>query len=105
MIKEFKNGNISVKFDKDTMTDIASGKIDAVEALLWELEWKDTYVIGEGYCLSNYDTGFTVYNCRLDKVYIVSGTALDRAVAGYTLKLYALDPDETDRETIAREGA
>lgn len=105
MIKEFKNGNISVKFDTDTMTDINKGKIDAVEALLWELEWKDTYVIGEGYCLSNYDMGFTVYNCRLDKVYIVSGSALDRAATGYTLKLYALDPDETDRELIAREGA
>lgn len=105
MIKEFKNGNISVHFDTDTMTDINNGKISAVEALLWELEWKDTYVIGEGYCLSNYDTGFTVYNCRLDKVYIVSNCRLDKAAAGYTLKLYALDPDETDRELIAREGA
>ena len=105
MIKEYKNGNMSVHFDTDTITDIASGKISAVEALLWELEWKDTYVIGEGYCLSNYDTGFTVYNCRLDKVYIVSGSALDKAATGYTLKLYALDPDETDRELIAREVA
>lgn len=41
----------------------------------------------------------------IPKVYIVSGIALDKAATGYTLKLYALDPDETDREIIAREGA
>lgn len=94
--KEFKNGNINITFTGDN-----DGSISDIELLNDALFWKDCYFIGEQYCLSNYDMGVTVYNCRRDLVYILSFSALDAAYNNNkTLKLYASVPDETDRELI-----
>ena len=96
-IKEFKNGNINIKFN---INDVYKDESDIVN-LLWLVDDKDIYNIGDEYCLSNYDMGCTLYNIRLDKVYILSFSQLaDCFKTGKTLKLYAHKPDSYDREEI-----
>ena len=96
-IKEFKNGNMNIHFD---IQDVYKDESDIVN-LLWLIDSHDTYNIGDEYCLSNYDMGMTLYNCRIDRVYIVSFTELAESFkTGKTLKLYARIPDKYDRELI-----
>ena len=64
----------------------------------------DCYFIGDTYCLSNYDTGHTVYNAYSDLVYIFAWSDLEKLKAGYTVKLYARKPEKEDREIIESEG-
>ena len=96
-VKEFKNGNMNIHFD---IQDVYQDESDVVN-LLWLIDSKDTYVISDEYCLSNYDMGMTLYNVRTDKTFIVSFTELAESFkTGKTLKLYARIPDEYDRELI-----
>ena len=98
-IKEFNNGNINVKFD---LQGVYKNESDVVN-LLWLLDDFDTYNIGDEYCLSNYDMGLTLYNLYSDKCYIVSFTELSgRFQNGKTLRLYAHDPDEWERDEIKK---
>lgn len=98
-IKEFKNGNLSIKFDRDYINEHRNET--PVELVSWLLDSLDSYIIGEEFCLSNYDMGCQVYNCHSDLVYIMSFTDLDKAYHnGSTLKLYARTPDTDDLETI-----
>lgn len=101
-ITEFKNGNINVKFEKEDYSIIE--RESNLIALLWGLEWKDTYLIGEEFCLSNFDTGCMLYNCRLDLVYTLSFSELNNITkSGLTMKLFARVPDKYDREEIEKE--
>ena len=99
--KEFKNGNINIKYDPERIAEAAK---DPVLIIASVLEWIDCYFIGETYCLSNYATGHTVYNVYSDRVYIFPWEALETLAAGKTVKLYARKPDEFDREIIEKEG-
>lgn len=100
-IKEFKNGNINLKFDRDLLEDAKKDELLTLSSLLNEI---DCYFIGETYCLSNYETGHTIYNCYSDLVYIFPWAALEELKAGKTVKLYARKPDEADREIVESEG-
>lgn len=100
-IKEYKNGNITIKFDREL---IELSKRDDVLALASALETADCYFIGETYCLSNYATGHTIYNAYSDLVYIFDWNLLAMLKNGETVRLYAHKPDETDRELIEMEG-
>lgn len=101
-ITEFKNGNLNIKFEKEDFTEME--KESNLVILLWALEWKDTYLIGDDFCLSNYDMGCMLYNCRRDLVYILSFSKLDEITkSGLTMKLYARIPDKWDRENIEKE--
>ena len=100
-IKEYKNGNITIKFDREL---IELSKRDDVLALASALETADCYFIGETYCLSNYTTGHTIYNAYSDLVYIFAWSELEALEAGKAVKLFARKPDETDRELIETEG-
>lgn len=99
--KEYKNGNITIKFDREL---IELSKRDDVLALASALETIDCYFIGETYCLSNYATGHTVYNAYSDLVYLFDWNLLAMLKNGETVRLYARKPDETDRELIEMEG-
>lgn len=66
-IKQFQNGNINLRFDR---TMIEEAQKDEILTLVSLLETLDCYFIGESYCLSNYETGHTVYNAYSDLVYI-----------------------------------
>ena len=99
--KEYKNGNIIIKYDRDM---IAKSKSDSLLTLSSVLDEIDCSFIGETYCLSNYETGHTVYNSYYDLVYIFAWSELEALEAGKAVKLFARKPDETDRELIEMEG-
>ena len=99
--KEYKNGNIIIKYDRDT---IAESKRDSLLTLSSVLDEIDCSFIGETYCLNNYETGHTVYNAYSDLVYIFAWSELEALEAGKAVKLFARKPDEADRELIEMEG-
>ena len=99
--KEYKNGNIIIKYDRDM---IAESKHDSLLTLSSVLDEIDCSFIGETYCLNNYETGHTVYNSYSDLVYIFAWSELEALEAGKAVKLFARKPDETDRELIEMEG-
>lgn len=100
-IKEFQNGNINLRFDR---TMIEEAQKDEILTLVSLLETLDCYFIGESYCLSNYETGHTVYNAYSDLVYIFAWSELEKLLQGKTVKLYARKPNKTDREISESEG-
>lgn len=99
--KEYKNGNIIIKYDRDM---IAESKHDSLLTLSSVLDEIDCSFIGETYCLNNYETGHTVYNSYSDLVYIFAWSELEALEAGKAVKLFTRKPDETDRELIEMEG-
>lgn len=99
--KEYQNGNIIIKYDRDM---IAESKRDSLLTLSSVLDEIDCSFIGETYCLNNYETGHTVYNSYSDLVYIFAWSELEALEAGKAVKLFARKPDETDRELIEMEG-
>ena len=101
IIKEYKNGNITIKYYKD---GIRESKRDSLLTLSSLLDMIDCYFIGETYCLSNYETGHTIYNAYSDLVYIFPWRVLETLAAGKVIKLFARKPDETDRDLIEMEG-
>ena len=99
--KEYKNGNIIIKYDRDM---IAESKRDSLLTLSSVLDEIDCYFIGETYCLGNYETGHTVYNSYSDLIYVFAWSDIESLESGKTIRLFARKPDETDRELIEREG-
>ena len=101
MCKEYKNGNITIKFDPET---VEAAKKDDVLILSDILSMFDCYFIGESYCLSNWAMGHTIYNAYSDLVYIFDWNLLAMLKAGEMVRIYARKPDETDREILEAEG-
>ena len=99
--KEYKNGNITVKYDRDM---IQASKKDQTLTISDVLSWIDCYFIGETYCLSNYETGHTLYNAYSDLIYVFPWRYLEDLENGKTIRLYARRPDKTDREILETEG-
>lgn len=99
--KEYKNGNIVIKYDSEL---IELAKKEPLFAIETALEGNDCYFIGETYCLNNYETGHTIYNAYSDLVYVFPWSNLETLETGKAVKLFARKPDETDRELIEREG-
>lgn len=103
--QRFKNGNLNIRFSPEEIKDIKAGKYSGVEVLGWKLEKFDSYYVGETYCLNNFTTGHTIYNCYSDVVYVVDWSDIDSILMkGKTLKLYARIPDDGDREILEKEG-
>ena len=99
--KEYKNGNLTIKFDAD---DLEAAQKDDVLILSDMLSWVDCYFIGETYCLSNYTIGHTIYNSYSDLCYVFDWNLLEALKAGEMVRLYARRPDEADREILESEG-
>ena len=99
--KEYKNGNITIKYDAET---IQRSKDDDVLTISDVLSWIDCYFIGETYCLSNFETGHTVYSLYSDLVYVFPWRYLEDLENGKTVRLYASKPDDYDRERIKNDG-
>ena len=96
----FKNGNINIRFSKETINDIKANKFSDIECLSFALEDVDCYFVGEQFCLSNYDMGIMIYSAYSDKVFILAFSELETLIAGKTLKLYAHKPDNEEREQL-----
>lgn len=100
-VKEYKNGNIVIKYDSEL---IELAKKEPLFAIETALEGNDCYFIGETYCLGNYETGHTIYNAYSDLVYVFLWSELEELERGKTIRLYARKPNETDREILEKEG-
>lgn len=98
--KRFKNGNINVRFDRSEIEEIMMGRVSNVEVFLWSLDAVDTYLIGEEYCLGNSAMGITMYSAYSDKVFRFHMGEFAELMAGRTVKLYAAEPTEDERELI-----
>ena len=104
-IKEFKNGNINIRFSRDAIIDLFEngGSVSDIEVLTCQLDNIDSYFVGEEFCISNYDMGAMIYNYYSDFVYIISFSDIDNVLKqGKTLKLYAKTPTDDDRDYIER---
>lgn len=99
--KEFENGNIVMKFDKEMIEEM---KKDEVLIVSEALSLLDCVFIGETFCLNNFETGHLVYNCYSDLVYIFPWSCLETLKEGKQIRLYARKPTEDDRELIKQEG-
>lgn len=100
-VKEFINGNLNIKYDSDT---IEAAKKDEFLTFSDILFWVDCYIIGNEYCLSNYEMGFSVYNLYSDLWYIVSFSDLEKLKDGKSIKLYARKVDSDVRKQMKGEG-
>lgn len=100
-IKEFNNGNLSIRFPVEYPDKLKSGVVSAIEVISWVLDELDCYFVGEQFCLSNYAMGAMIYNCYSDLVYIINLNDIEKVLSrGRWLRLYARKPDENDREII-----
>lgn len=91
-IKEFSNGNLSIRFPVEYREKLKSGVVSAIEVISWVLD---------EFCLSNYAMGAMIYNCYSDLVYIINFNDIEEILAaGRWLRLYAKTPDTDDREII-----
>lgn len=99
IIKEFKNSNYHIKYDNDDVipTSIEGVLID----MLQELDMSDMYLISETWeSLSNFNAGVTVYNVRLNKLYIIADYNIAALRAGKMIILKGFKPDKYDIEII-----
>lgn len=96
--RRFNNGNIHINGGIDNSINEST-----LIQLLWTLEDVDTSLIGEEYCLSNYDMGITVYSYYSDLVYTIAYSTLHILEEGKTLILKGMKPSDYDRELIAME--
>ena len=104
-IKEFQNGNLSIRFPVEYREKLKSGIVCPIEVLSCTLDELDCYFIGEEFCLGNYAMGAMIYNCYSDLVYIINFNDIEETLAvGRWLRLYARKPTTYDRETIENSG-
>lgn len=101
IIREYKNGNITIKYYKE---GIEESKKDNILLLSCLLKMIDCYFIEKTYRLSNHETVHTIYNVYSDLVYIFAWNYIDKLEHGKTIRLYAIKPDETDKEILDKEG-
>lgn len=101
MNKLYKNNNLDVKFSKDEIAEIKDGRYTSLEMLESIIEWSDCYLVGEIFCISNYECGVDIYNLNRDVLYTLRMSDIDRVLLkGKTLKLYAREVDEYERQTL-----
>lgn len=99
IVKEFKNGNFHIKYDDNDVipTSLDSCLID----MILNLDMSDMYMISETWeSLSNFNAGITLYNIRLDKMYIVADIEIAALRAGKSITLEAFTLDSYNRELI-----
>lgn len=107
-IKEYKNGNITLKLTLEEMVLCTENK-DARQWLLWTISdnmfWIDTYIVSDPSCMGNDEMALMLYNTRLDKVYtLLLGRQLTALMDGKTIRLYANTPDKWDEDVLRENG-
>lgn len=103
-VRRFKRGSMHVRFNKDDIEKINSGRVSDIEVLGWKLSDADCDFLGDEFCLSNYEMGCLIYSFYFDRVYILAFSNIeDTLMKGKVLKLYPIKPDEQDRETIRQQ--
>ena len=97
---QFKNGNLSVRVEKEDLEDYLKDQVFFLSDLLWHMNYD---FIGDTFCLSNLETGHLIYNSYMDCCYIFPWRELETLADGKTVKLYAHKPTEDERELIEKE--
>ena len=97
---QFKNGNINLRIPKEDLDDFKKDQVCYLSELL---SWNNCDFIGETYCLSNFETGHTIYNYYMDCCYIFPWRELETLAEGKMVKLYARVPEEYEREIICKD--
>lgn len=101
MNKLYKNNNLDVQFSRDEIAEIKDGRYTSLEMLESIIEWSDCYLVGEIFCISNYECGVDIYNLNRDVLYTLRMSDIDKVLLkGKTLKLYAREVDEYERQTL-----
>lgn len=101
MNKLYKNNNLDVQFSQDELNEIKDGRYTPLEMLQSIIEWSDCYLVGEIFCLSNYECGVDIYNLNRDVLYTLCMSDIEKALLkGKTLKLYAREVDEYERQKL-----
>ena len=94
MNKLYKNNNLDVQFSQDEIDEINDGRYTPLEMLESIIEWSDCYLVGEIFCISNYECGVDIYNTNRDVLYTLMISDIDRVLLkGRTLKLHAREVD------------
>ena len=97
---QFRNGNINLRIEKEDLEDFKKDQVFFLSDLLW---WMNCDFIGETFCLNNFETGHLIYNSYMDCCYIFAWSDLEQLTKGKTVKLFAKEVTEDDRELIERE--
>ena len=101
MNKLYKNNNLDVQFSQDEIDEINDGRYTPLEMLESIIEWSVCYLVGEIFCISNYECGVDIYNLNRDVIYTLRMSDIDRVLLkGKTLKLYAREVNEYERQTL-----
>lgn len=101
MNKLYKNNNLDVQFSQDEIAKLNDGRYTPLELLESIIEWSDCYLVGEMFCISNYECGVDIYNTNRDVLYTLRMSDIDRVLLkGKTLKLYAREVDEYERQAL-----
>lgn len=96
VIREYKNGNITIKCDP---VEFSNDPLLAVSELLF---WVDTYFGGE--YLDVWNPSQLWYNVRLDRCYQLYESDIKQLEDGLTVRLLARIPDEYDKELMKESG-
>ena len=104
-IKEFKNGNINIRFAPEEIAEINSDDTQSgLSALINALYWADCYMIGDSFCINNFTMGQLIYSAYSHVCYTLDLSDIDDILMqGRNLKLYAHKPDAEEMELIKRE--
>lgn len=99
IVKEFKNGNFHIKYEND---DVIPESLDTcLIDMMLNLDMSDMYMVSDMWeSLSNFNASVTLYNIRLDKMYIVADIGIAALRAGKSITLEAFTLDSYDRELI-----
>lgn len=95
-----EDGVITIKYDAD---GIEMARKDEIYTFASSVDMLDCYIIGEQYCLGNFDMAFDIYNNYTDLIYCVPYSELNKLKNGEEIKLYGHTPDDDERETIEKE--
>lgn len=102
---KFKNGNFNMWLGKNDIATIKEHPDRDMEIILSTLSDNDMYVIGDEFCLSNFDMGCYIYSAYFDKGYIFPFGCVQELLDGKSVKFYALELDEDDRAVVKEQFA
>lgn len=94
-MQRFKNGNIHFRLDDwDNVSDYESDVVNFINL------HDDLNLIGDEFCISNYEMGFMLYDWYSDRFYIISFSDCERFMQGKTVITYPINYSNEERKEI-----
>ena len=95
-----EDGVITIQYDAEGIT---LAEKDELIMFFSAVDMLDCNLLGEQYCISNFDMAFDMYNGYTDLIYRVPFSELDALRNGEKIELYGHTPDDDEREAIAND--